>query len=330
MNCFEPTPAECRLWAASGPELHCSPLWPTKPADRGNNPRKAGGRPVRAMSRPKISMNQTRFAVPFRVATCRHKGISILPALVRSRVAFGREKDCFRHARQVRRVQGKGRSILDGRSPSKADVFVKLTILPGQHRRVGMIEVAAAGPGCSEYAMDKDLAGDGYRPATQRLRDASSHGCTCPDTDYGKRSAIEVPRLAGDQKGIFICGRMHMFWRQPIPDADDTKPGLPTDINTEVVVTVQTAPDEPAAVQVNDRRARRDRQVDTYRNRTEHSVHDGQARRPWGTKVSHHLIVEPTLRCKASVGRIWWKVPLGPHCEGPRLRIQSIVVPRQC
>ena len=121
-----------------------------------------------------------------------------------------------------------------------------------------------------------------------------------------------------------------MFWRQPIPDADDTKHGLPTNINTEVVVTVQTAPDEPAAVQVNDRRARRDRQVDTYRNRTEHSVHDGQARRPWGTKVSHHLIVEPTLRCKASVGRIWWKVPLRPHCEGPRLRIQSIVVTRQC
>lgn len=227
-------------------------------------------------------------------------------------------------------MRGKGGNILYGRNPSKADVFVGLTILPGQHRRDGMIEVVVACPCRAENAMDQDLAADGYGLCAQSLGNASDQGNTCPDTDNGHRAAIKVPRLAGDQEGMLIGGRMHMPGRQPISDADHTTPGLPTDVDTEVVVTVQTAPDEPTGVHVIDRGARRDQKVNTHRNRTEHSLHDGQARWPWGAKVSHQLIVEPTLRRKTSDSRICWKVPLGQHCESQRFRIQSIIVARQC
>ena len=283
------------------------------------------------MSGAQIAVRKALFEVPSGAAARCRDGCTIIAAIVGDRIAFGAEHDRGRKTGKVCIVQGTcGGIICRWDRVFMTDTCVKEHIVARQHGRVCMCEVAALIWIAAKAGVDQHLAqhlaqrrnGGVAQCMCDRSREAGTCGITCQKAIPGCGNG------AGHGQRIEVGGGVFVFGGQTVIDADDCQTGMGTDFCANVIVAVQIAHDETAAVQVNDGWLRAG--VDAAGDACDGLIMRGDAGRIAAVERPAHGIIDAALVGDASIGGIFRKAGVRARNEGPGRGVDKGLIICRC
>jgi hypothetical protein len=171
-----------------------------------------------------------------------------------------------------------------------ADVLVEQDVVAGQHRRLGVGEVAALVQVSAEAGVDQDLALD-LRVPPEGV--AGGGGEVGPGAVSDQDQGAFGGEVAGHGAGVVEGGGVFVFGGEAVVGRDDGQAGCGADVGADPVVGVEAADHVAAAVEVED--GRLGARVDPAGDAGDGLVVGGHSGRVGGVEGRAHPVVDRPL-----------------------------------
>lgn len=195
-------------------------------------------------------MHQPRFGNAQSTPTCSQDPPHIVCTIIGQRITFRHDHHCGRKIAEIPGLQRRCARVMVRLCPAMAQPAIGHHIRRGQHRCLGMCDIAAPAAVATQPRIDQQLPDEGQLLA-QGMGHRRRQRAPGRITAQHQRAIPFIRRGQGRGAGILKGGGMGMFRRQPVIDADQAIAGGRAKFGADIIMAVKPAHHEATAMKIH-------------------------------------------------------------------------------